>query len=132
MGNPTCPVHQKEMRSGKYGFFCPTKQEDGNWCDWAAKADGVVYEKAPRGQKFASGAAAPAARLTGRSNVDWDRLGKIKALCGMANARLSAGKTAMDVIGELPSFETLLAAIESKVSAPKSGVEIHVDEDLPF
>jgi hypothetical protein len=132
MGNPTCPVHQKEMRSGKYGYFCPTKQEDGSWCDWSAKADGVPYQKAPRAQKFDSGATSPAPRANPRPNVDWDRLGKIKALCGMANARLSAGKTAMDVISELPSFESLLAAIESKVSPKPPGVEIHVDEDLPF
>ena len=32
---PTCPHHNREMRPGKNGgFFCPTKNPDGNWCKY--------------------------------------------------------------------------------------------------
>ena len=32
MSIPVCPVHQRPMRDGKFGFFCATKLPDGNWC----------------------------------------------------------------------------------------------------
>jgi hypothetical protein len=35
---PVCPTHHKELlkRNGKFGDFwaCPTKDEQGNWCQW--------------------------------------------------------------------------------------------------
>src|SRR5437763_1419039 len=98
---PKCPIHAKEMRAGKYGYFCPTKQEDGTWCDFVAGMDGNVYQKGAKGSKTSSGGPAPSGRPSGRANVDWERLGKVKALCGMANARLSAGKSPSEVISEL-------------------------------
>lgn len=29
---PICPEHQKPMRSGKYGWYCPNKRDDGSYC----------------------------------------------------------------------------------------------------
>jgi len=29
---PTCSVHQKPMKKGQYGWFCPRKTEDGEYC----------------------------------------------------------------------------------------------------
>jgi len=29
---PLCPVHHSEMKSGKRGWFCPRKVEDGGYC----------------------------------------------------------------------------------------------------
>jgi len=31
--SPICPTHNKEMRPGKFGFYCPTKVDDG-WCQY--------------------------------------------------------------------------------------------------
>lgn len=32
---PTCPHHNRELRPGKNGgYFCPTKNPDGNWCKY--------------------------------------------------------------------------------------------------
>ena len=27
-----CPVHHKEFRNGKFGWFCATKLDDNSWC----------------------------------------------------------------------------------------------------
>lgn len=32
MEPPICKVHGKPMREGKFGWFCPTKDAQGNWC----------------------------------------------------------------------------------------------------
>lgn len=35
MSTPICPVHNKALRPSRFndGHFCPTKREDGRWCD---------------------------------------------------------------------------------------------------
>lgn len=43
---PMCPVHKKDMKFGKYGYFCATKVGNG-WCKWRSK-DGTVYEAGER------------------------------------------------------------------------------------
>ncbi len=30
--SPLCPDHQKEMKKGQYGWYCPRKTEDGEYC----------------------------------------------------------------------------------------------------
>jgi hypothetical protein len=139
MGNPQCPIHNKEMRAGnKGGFYCPTKVGD-SWCSMMANNDGNVYEKQPR-----SGGSAPTGSTSKptsrRSEVDWEQLGKVKALCGMANAMLAFGKKPVEVIAELPALENLLAAIEAKAkptpaatSTRTHGADIQIDNsDIPF
>jgi hypothetical protein len=37
---PVCPVHQKEMRPGKFGPYCPTKLPDDSWCQEGKKMKG--------------------------------------------------------------------------------------------
>jgi hypothetical protein len=32
---PVCPEH-RVSRVGRNGYFCPTKLDDGTWCDWKA------------------------------------------------------------------------------------------------
>ena len=35
-----CPQHNKELRSGKFGLFCPSKMEDGSWCKYKGEQTG--------------------------------------------------------------------------------------------
>ena len=30
----TCPQHGTQLRPGKFGMFCPTKNADGSWCKY--------------------------------------------------------------------------------------------------
>lgn len=36
-GTPVCAVHNKPMRSSKYGWYCSTKLPDGSWCKYKVK-----------------------------------------------------------------------------------------------
>jgi hypothetical protein len=35
---PICPMHQKPMKKGQYGWFCPRKTEDGEYCKERVKS----------------------------------------------------------------------------------------------
>lgn len=34
MSDQLCPEHGTQLRPGKFGMFCPTKNPDGSWCKY--------------------------------------------------------------------------------------------------
>lgn len=96
-----CPIHNKEMREGKFGPFCATKLDDGTWCKY--KGEKSAYKTLPVQTQ-------PAYRPNGRTQQDWDMIGIQKALCGMVNAQLSAGIQPGDI--NIQTLKTLWEKIE--------------------
>lgn len=59
-----CPVHKKEFRLGKYGYYCATKLEDGSWCKEKPESIDQAIEKA--------GQASEMTQELNEGKVDWD------------------------------------------------------------
>lgn len=64
MTAPTCPTHQKVMRPGQGGFFCPSKMPDGSWCTYKVKPEPAAEPATNHGTAPASGDALAVASLS--------------------------------------------------------------------
>lgn len=111
----------------KYGYSCPTpvtKSADGKtvleWCAWKPEGgDGhsadTFNDNVP---PFRDGDEGPESKQTFSNREDdgpdWNYLGRVKALCGMVNARLSGLRPVDEIQRELPIFTVLIRAIEAE------------------
>lgn len=79
---PICSIHQKEMRLGKFGYFCATPistKADGSkvWC--AFKVENIVDSQTsvvPQNQ-------------TPSQSVDWDKIAQGKVRCSLVQALIT-------------------------------------------
>jgi len=96
-----CPLHQKELKQGKFGWYCatPEKDDQGNVVSWCKYKPGTIPVK-PINQK-----------VIGRTQEEWDKIGRVKALCGMVNGMLGAGVKPQEI--DLADLSALVQKIES-------------------
>lgn len=97
--NNICPIHQKELRQGKFGLYCATKMEDGSWCKYKGTEESV-HKHVPTN----------ALPNNGRTQQQWDNLGRVKALCGMVNGMLSNGTPPSQI--DVKELATLVKEVE--------------------
>lgn len=111
-----CPIHNEPMagKEGKYGYFWSHKMEDGEWCNGKAK-------NAPYAEKETKPRTDRPTQYAGQPKEFWDKRSKIIALCGLANAVLSAGG-----VPDINKLSALLTQIENKAE------EMTMDENGPF
>jgi hypothetical protein len=93
------------MRNNGKGWFCPNKNEDGSWCKY--KGEG---QQGSAPQHTASPAK--------KEETDWGAIGKQKALCGMVNGMLSAGKTPKEVSDAMVELNAILNRIQTLSGVP--------------
>ena len=44
---PTCPVHGKPWRDGRFGWYCATRLPDGTWCQMKPQVGSLVQQQLP-------------------------------------------------------------------------------------
>src|SRR5688572_3932433 len=131
MSEVVCALHKKPMRyNARYGWSCPTplkKSQDGKtvieWCCWKPGEDGlgrsVPAESVRDDIPFPTEESVPSKQsfngvpLEETDGPNWVEIGRVKALCGMVNARLQ-NHTPADILPEVPHLRRLLRHLEAE------------------
>jgi hypothetical protein len=90
MEAPLCKIHNKPMRSGQFGWFCATKDAQGEWCK----------------EKFKSATVAPAAQVSSTPVVEPQVLPKVR----LAEAALAFAGAVYQGSGPVGANEALALA----------------------
>lgn len=89
MSDAICPDHGTNLRPGKFGMFCPTKNPDGSWCKYKPGKSA-----APKPAAVAPPSSATPEYLLTIAALDF--AGKVYQGTGDYNSALEAAATALE------------------------------------
>jgi hypothetical protein len=114
MSDPICPIHQKPMRAGKFGWYCSTKDGE-NWCS----------QKVPFPKKEAASSAPPAAPPVGAT----------APVASPANAKAMIACAALEFAGRIYQGAGNEAAAAMAIDLAKMAATVMMqdgDHDISF
>ena len=142
--NPTCPIHKKSLKEGKYGLFCNqplTKSSDGEqvleWCHYKPGKDVPMGQNRPEDTELVSETLKQTKESIKEDKPDW---GSIKAKEQDSMFRMSALKAASEVVSAYLSrpdavvpnniTELLLGVSNRSLMWLKSDINTEPEKDL--
>lgn len=116
-----CPIHRQPLKLVPAGVSKSTGKPYNSF--YACPERGCQYRPPRDGQPTGTGYTPPRGmafdRVPGsRPATDWDSVGKQKALCGMVNGMLSAGKTPVEVSNSMVELNGIFQKIQTLSGVP--------------